>query len=87
MYTCIHVHVISVCFVLFQAVAENYPAEFGDEQLVQQVVEMLLAATESHSSEQLEHHAPTNQDYMETGNHKLIDLFVHVHVCVYACTM
>ncbi len=46
-------------------VAENYPAEFGDERLVQQVVEMLLTATETQSSEQLQH--PVTQDVMETG--------------------
>ena len=47
--------------------AENYPAEFGDEQLVQQVVEMLLSATESQSAEHIEHHTPSNLEKMETG--------------------
>ena len=36
--------------------AENFPGEFGSEQLVQQVVDMILAATERKEKlEQVEH--------------------------------
>ena len=64
-------------YMYYQVVTKHYPGEFGDEQIVQQVVEMLLSATESKSSEQVEHHGPNDDDNkpMETG----LIILVHVH--------
>ena len=59
-----------------QVVAENYPAEFGDEQLVQQVVEMLLSATEKKSSEPTTDHTHSGLENMDTAGTNIISICV-----------
>ena len=43
--------------------AEHFPGEFGSEQLVQQVVEMIVSATETKQKG-----GASNTDAMETEN-------------------